>query len=224
MKSKTESKWNFLTRWAIAHGLVGFIIWFGWFEIAPAFSWFSQWSVAALMGLLFAFAQFIVLPKRWIGSPGKWLAGSSIGWLISSTILTSLIYDAGVTNMFALMAVYVLPSAIFQSWLLNKHFKRAWLWIGAVLAGALVDSALSINFAFPTQTMMVAAQTVIPALTAIISGSILIYMSQALSRDTNVIVDSAGDERLNRLEDKNPDALVSKSGLIQSEKRQSLQK
>ena len=73
--------------------------------------------------------------------------------------------------------------------------------------------------------MMVAAQTVIPALTAIITGSILIYMSQALSRDRNVIADSAENERLSRLQDENPgDSLSTANRLPGTERQQSLLK
>ena len=202
MKSKTESHWNFLTRWVIGHGLVGFVIWTGWFLLTPSFSWFTQWGVAALMGVLFAVAQFFVLPKRWISSAKQWLIGSSMAWLIGAYIFTSLIYDYNVTNLFTLLAAYVLPTALAQAWMLNKRFKQAWLWVGAILAGSLVDASLSTTFNFADISSQISAQTIIPALQAIISGSILIYMSQAFDRrENNRSYDKSDDERLSRLQD-----------------------
>lgn len=202
MKSKTVSSWNFLAKWSAAHALVGFTIWYGWYQLAPGliWSWNLQFGVAALMGLLFAVMQFVVMPKRWLESPVKWLIGSGIGWLIGAFLFTNMVFDNSVNNLFLLMSLYVLPASLIQAWFLNLRFKKAWLWIAAVFAGGLVDAAFSTTYAFADITSQVTAQTIIPGLTAIISGSVLLYMSQAFSRDNNVMQDEIEEERIERLQ------------------------
>lgn len=205
MKSKTISPWSFLTKWSAAHALVGFIIWYGWYQLSPGlvWSWNLQFGVAALMGLLFAGLQFIVLPKRWLESPMKWLIGSGIGWLIGSFLFTNMVYENGIYNLYLAMSLYVLPAALIQAWFLNFRFKKAWLWIGAVMAGALVDAAFSTTYSFTDMFSQVTAQTIIPGMTAIISGSILLYMSQAFSRESNIVSSDEiefEDERFERLQ------------------------
>ena len=201
MKTKEHSNSRFLIKWIVANGLVAFLFYAIWMQFAftEIPSHILLIAGNALEGILYASAQFFTMPKHWRPSATRWFIGSLIASIIGITLANQIFFTFLMPITALLFLIFHLPTALIQAWVLKDRFHKAWLWVIAVIASAFVAFSITTIIPIPTRPVAIAIQTLIPTMQAIITGCVLIFMSQGLKRDDAMQSDKTQDYRIERL-------------------------
>ena len=210
MKVKSTSNCRFMTYWVVGHAMIAMIASNVWLFVLPATQTIGL-ALEASIWLALISLQYFIMPRSWRPAVNRWLFGSLTAWLVGALIVQSLAFDIGISERLLLYPVYFLPIGVIQAWILRNRFSKAWLWIitlllsavtQALLENAVLNDAWITNMlSFPIQTLTIAIHTVIPTVQAVVTGWMLIYMSQSLKHDENILSDEAQQSRLERLQD-----------------------